>query len=137
LASHSPSPSIAIAPVEDPACERVEFPSVRSVIVVPGEVLGRAMAPVVRAACACSRSGATVRLTTVIVPEDGTVTATVAGDERVDACLQQRLVGRFEPFALGTDCIECGPKRYGVFRGADPPERKASRITYPFALIHP
>lgn len=99
----------------------------------------RALEPVVRAACACSRSGDRVRLTAVIVPEAGAVTA-VAEGEAVNACIQRTIDGRFDPpFEIGTDCIECGPKRFPIFRGSAAPrptKPEPSRVTYPFTLVH-
>src|SRR5688500_7706749 len=76
--AHPPAaPAVtAITPVDDPACEKLTFPAAgASVLVIPGKTITRALAPVVHAACACSRSGDRVRVTATIVPEDGAVTA--------------------------------------------------------------
>lgn len=125
-----------VVPLADPACEDVRLPPIRSVVVVPPDSLSRALAPVVRAACSCSRAGETVRLSALIVPEAGLVTAHAVDDEGADACLQQALDGRFVPFGLESDCIDCGPRRLPVFHGSTPPPPPRSRIVYPFTLVH-
>ena len=85
-----------------------------------------ALAPVVRAARSCTRSGDPVHITARIVPEAGIVTAVVHDDEPAEACLQQALDGRFAPFELGSDCIDCGPKRLGSPR---PPHAVAHHVS--------
>jgi hypothetical protein len=134
------APVVPITPIDAPDCEAVRFPSAgASVVTIPGETMTRALMPVVHAACACTRSGERVRLTAVITPEAGLVTAVAHDNAAADACVQRTLVGHFAPpFALGTDCIDCGPKRYAIFHGAPapaPPKPAASRITY--TLVHP
>jgi len=125
-----------VVPVEDRACGNVALPPIRSVIVVPAAFVERALAPVVHAACSCSRRGETLRLSALIVPEAGVVTAHAVDDEAADACVQLTLDGRFEAFELKSDCIDCGPKRFAVFHGSPPPPPPRSRITYPLTLVH-
>jgi hypothetical protein len=137
----APQPAVAaVIPIADPDCEKVLFPSVgASVVFIPGETMTRALMPVVRAACACTRPGDRLRLTATI-HSAGIVTAVAHDDDRTDACIQQVIDGHFAPgLELGSDCIDCGSKRYPIFRGAtrsSPPGPEPSRITYPFTLVH-
>ena len=133
-APEQPAVAASVTPIRDRDCEDVKFPSAGgSVLVIPGPTMTRALAPVVRAACACTRSGDQVRISAVLVPEAGTVTANVHDDDAVDTCIRGEIDGRFEPFEVGTDCIDCGPKRYSK----GPPEPPRSRVTYPFTFVHP
>jgi len=130
-----------VAPIEDPECEKVTFPSAgASVLIIPGATMTRALKPVLHAACSCTRSGEQLRLTALITPEAGVVSAIAHDNDPANACIQHALVGRFAPpFGLGSDCIDCGPKRFPVFherRPASPPEPVHSKITYPFTLVH-
>ncbi len=99
----------------------------------------RALAPVVHAACSCTRSGDRLHVTSHITFDAGMVSAVAPDDAAVDACLQKTLEGHFAPaFAIGSDCIDCGPKRYPVFRGSTSPAAPSprTRVVYPFTLVH-
>ncbi|HQY64233.1 MAG: hypothetical protein IPF92_22470 [Myxococcales bacterium] len=138
-AASAPPAVAAIEPLEDLACERVTFPAAgASVLIVPGPTMTRALLPVVRAACSCTRPGQRLHLTAVILPEAGVVRASAHDDEALDRCLQATLEGRFAPpFEIGSDCIGCGPKRFPGLRGSAPPAPlEPSRITFPFTLVH-
>ncbi len=88
-----------------------------SVFTLPAHLHDRMIAPIVRAACACTRPGQSILLVARFVPEIGEVTART--DERpeqrarasrsIDACLAGRLgAGLYEPFHVGSDVI-CDP----------------------------
>ena len=85
-----------------------------SVLTLPAELHGRMVAPLIRAACACTRPGQSVMLAARIVPGLGEVTAKTADrpDQRaresrsIDACLARELgAARFEPFHIGSDSV--------------------------------
>jgi hypothetical protein len=140
IAIESPRAIVAIEPLEDPTCEKVTFPAAgASVLIIPAATMTRALLPVVRAACSCTRPGERLRLTAVIRPEAGVVHATAEDDAAADRCVQATLEGHFAPpFEIGSDCIDCGPKRFPGLRGSTPPApREPSRITIPFTLVHP
>lgn len=140
----SPEPIVVaaeVAPIDDPDCERVTFPAAgASVVIVPGATMTRALSPVVHAACSCTRSGERLQLTALIIPEAGVVTAIAHDNDPANACIQRTLTRHFAPpFALGSDCFDCGAKRLPILRGREPaaaPEPARSKMTYPFTLVH-
>lgn len=79
------------------------------------------MVPVIRAACACTRAGESTHLNAKFEPALGTVTVHAGDDGPIDACMQNTPIGRYAPFEFGSDCIDCGPRRFGIFRGTPPP----------------
>jgi len=123
--------------VTDLECERVAFPPIRSVIMIPSEVLTRAMAPAVHAACSCTQAGTETRVVATMRPELGSVAAHAPDDEGIDQCMQRVGFAPYTPFQVGSDCIDCGARRYGVFPGSSPPPPPGAIITYPFRLVHP
>ncbi len=134
----SPPAARAVDAVVDPGCEDVALPAINAVIRVPVTHVGRALRPVIHAVCACTRAGATVRVRARIEPEAGRVSAHVDGDEAIDACVQQTLVGAFEPFVVGSDVI--GRETYRPLpRGGMANVESTTtttRIAYPFVLVH-
>jgi len=128
-------------PADDPTCASLDIPELHAaVIVIPRPVWVAAMTPVLRAACACTRSGDHVRMVATLAPELGTAELVAPGSEATSACLTAAAV-RFPAFDVGSDCIHCGPRRFGVFNGSRPPAPPApppsSTIAYPFTLLHP
>lgn len=95
---------------------------------VVAQAMPAAMAPAAAAICACAR-GPEAHLLFLLTPDRGAL-AIRSGDrdERVDACLAAHLPeAAFPRFHFGTDCIHCGPQRFGLFPGnppadADPPD---------------
>ncbi len=80
---------------------------------VPKELYERAFGPVLRALCACTKSGERVDVRAEIAPRSGEVRARTPDRSAVQACLAGRLdPGVFEPFDLeGPTCPDCGPRR--------------------------
>lgn len=124
------------APIADPACEQVDLPPFPGVVVLARGQLAAALAPAIHAACVCSRPGERVHVDVVILPEAGRAIATAPDDEPTNACMQQASNGAFTPFEIGSDCIDCGPKAYGILRGAARARPRTSRIHYPLTFLH-
>ncbi len=131
-------PGTPVAPQEDPSCANLAVPDLHpSVIVIPRPVWVAAMTPALHAACACTRSGDAVRFVATVAPEEGTAHVIAPENEATTRCVQI-LDLRFPPFTVGSDCIDCGPRWYGVFHGSGPrPPPPSSIITYPFVFAHP
>jgi hypothetical protein len=88
-----------------------------SVFTLTAELHGRMVAPLIRAACACTRPGQSIMLAAQLVPELGEATAVTAdrpeqharASRSIDACLAKELgAGLYEPFHIGSDVV-CDP----------------------------
>jgi hypothetical protein len=123
-----------------------------SVFVLPAELHGRFMAPLLRAACACTRPGQSIALVARLVPEHGEVTAVTAdsadvdarASKSIDACLAKELgAGLYAPFHVGSDVV-CDPPPppharhtpdkpapLWIARRCVPDEESITTITYP------
>jgi hypothetical protein len=133
----APTPPAPARAVTDEACEAVKLPPMGGVVVLDRATFGRAMAPVVHAVCACTRPGDAVRVVATLTPEEGAVVARVPDAPAADRCVQNTINGRYPAFTVGSDCIDCGPRRYGVFRGSPPPEPPpATKLVYSFRFVH-
>jgi len=112
-----------------------------SVLFIPAGVMAPAMSRVMEALCACTQPGDHLSVVTFINLTRGTVITSAPEVAAIDSCLTTR-AGGFEPTPQTTelqgDCIGCGPKRYGVFRGSPPVDapkpNEGLRITYAFKL---
>ena len=135
--SLSPPPPPPLAAISDPACELLQLPSPRGTLSIPDATFAPASAVVVRAVCSCTRSGQSTHLTATFAPSEGTAVAH-AGDPAIDACLQNTPIDHYPTFDLGSDCIDCGPKRFGIFRDSPPPPPPPStKLTYSIVFVHP
>ena len=94
------------------------------------------VAPVLAALCACTEPGSEHAIVIDFEPGRGRAAAhDGGGDGAVDDCLGARLGdGVYPAFELGSDCIDCGPKRYGVFGGPPPEPARGARITMPLKV---
>jgi hypothetical protein len=114
--------------------------AVGSVLRIPAEVMARPMSSVVAAACRCVRPGEDARVVAQIDVTAGQVVADAPDAPDVARCLEQITLPAFEPWSAGgaSDCIDCGPRRYGVFRGSPrvdaPVEEARLRVTYPLRV---
>lgn len=116
-------------------CERVAIPALSGPIVVTGEHMTTALAPVVRALCACTAERREVRVVATIEPTRGHVHAEAIGAPDVDECLQRSLDGLFPPFEVGA-CVTCGVARYDQFHAPSPPPTPKVELRYPLTFIH-
>jgi hypothetical protein len=107
-----------------------------SVVTIPPETSSSMMAPVLAALCACTKRGRQHSIVIDFEPGRGRATARDGdGDADLDRCLEPRLGDElYPPFEIGSDCIDCGPKRYGVFGGPPPPPPRGARIRMPLAV---
>jgi hypothetical protein len=125
---------------------------------VPKELYERAFGPVLRALCACTKSGERVDVRAEITPRSGEVRARAPDRTAVQACLARRLdPGVFEPFDLDEpSCPDCGPRRVATplrpariaaFRAsqgespaptkaAPPPAAASAPLEVPFSYEH-
>ncbi|MFT3770798.1 MAG: hypothetical protein QM820_35695 [Minicystis sp.] len=135
-----PTPALD-APLSAAACEALQIYLPQTKSIIPHEAYERAFAgaaPALReAVCACPPSAEEVWLVVRTTPDRGDLSArTREGSAKIDACLAYQLRGAALPrWHLGGDCIGCGPKRYGVFRGsapadAEPPDGTAT-LSFP------
>jgi len=95
---------------------------VGGVLIIPASVLSPAMGKVIEALCACSAPGEYADVRADIEFHDGKVGVSAKRSPVIDGCLSQVPV-RFEPYRPDgplSDCIGCGPRRYGVFHGSAP-----------------
>jgi hypothetical protein len=110
----------------------------------PRELYERAIPPVLRALCACTRSGDRVDVRASIAPKSGEVRASAPDQPTVNACLARQLnPGVFEPFDLDARaCADCGPhhlaaparpERIAAFQAANggPPAATPARASSP------
>lgn len=116
---------------------RWERREVGSVLRIPADVMARPMDRVVDAACRCVRPGEAVAVVADIDFFAGRVAAS-SSDVVVGRCLAD-VDMTFEPYREGGtgDCIDCGPRRFGVFRGSPPVDAARGaglRVTYPLAV---
>ena len=126
-ASRKPEPTGAAPKLASDAtgsCRlRLGTPSGRSAMA--NEALAAAGPPLLAALCACPLPAAGARLVVRVLPERGEVQVEAPDADDGDAletCLAPRLgSGVFAPYRLGSDCIDCGPRRYGVLRGGSVP----------------
>jgi len=133
----SPPPIQPRVAVDDPACDAMRIPSPHGLLNIPDSVFWPAAAPMIHAVCTCTRHGESTHVSATFTPREGTVVAH-AGMPDIDACLQNATISHYPPFELGSDCIDCGPRRYGIFRGEPPPEPPPSTsLTYSFEFVHP
>lgn len=88
-----------------------------SVVTIPPETASQMMAPVLAALCACTKPGSEHSIVIDFEPGRGRAVAHDSfGDAALDRCLEPRLGDQaYAAFELGSDCIDCGPRRYGVF----------------------
>ncbi len=107
-----------------------------SVITIPPETSSRMMMPVLAALCACTDPGSQHSIVVDFEPERGRASAHENhGNPALDRCLEPLLGdGLYPAFEIGSDCIDCGPKRYGVFGGPPPEPPRGSRIRMPLEV---
>jgi hypothetical protein len=88
------------------------------------------------AVCACPPRAREAWMVVRTTPDHGDLSArSREPDGPIDACLADHLRGASLPrWHLGGDCIGCGPRRYGVFRGSPPadsePEDGIATLTF-------
>ena len=127
VAAAEAPPRTPTTPLDAEACRslRIAPAAARHGIVGP-EAVERAFsgaAPALReAVCACPPRQDEAWLLVTSTPDRGAITARGREpDAPIDACLAARLRGVTLPrWHLGSDCIGCGPRRFGVLRGSPP-----------------
>ena len=141
--NEAPAPPARIVRIPNPnaPCPLNYVPKdIGNVLVIPGAWMARAMKPTLAAVCACTVDGDQVSIVTVIDFAAGNVEISAPEDEAIDRCVAG-LPGTFEPIPEselpGSDCIDCGPRRYGVFPSGEPAEPKPKgglKVRYPFRV---
>ncbi len=115
----------------------MSVPSVQGTIALPAPLVRSFLEPSYVALCACMEPGATAAIQVTAHPDDGTSHVTVA-DPALQSCVDAELGdGRFAPFHLGSDCIDCGPKYYGVLPGSSPPKPPSASVTLALSFARP
>ncbi|APR75355.1 Hypothetical protein A7982_00701 [Minicystis rosea] len=145
-----PAPSMAEpppapAPLSAAACSALHLALPETHGVLAHEVYAKAftgMESTLRAAvCACPPRTETTWLMVRTTPDHGDISArSTTPDAAIDACLAAHLERASLPrFHVGTDCIDCGPRRYGVLRGSPPadtaPRDGIATITFPVGVL--
>jgi hypothetical protein len=135
-AAGSTTPAAAPTPrVDVAACARsAAVPRFQGSLALPERLVRATLAPAYAALCACLDSGTTTNVRITLRPAVGTSRAEV-GDPTLQHCVARELgEKKFSPFVIGGDCIDCGPKRYGVFRGSAPLPTKPPATTIVLGL---
>lgn len=128
-------------PLDDAgACPlRWEPREVGSVLRIPAGVMARAMDRVVLAACRCVRPGEAAHIVADIDFTEGRAVASANDAPEIARCLDDIPV-LFEPWKVEglSDCIGCGPRRFGVLRGSPPVdapgEERKLRVVLPWRV---
>lgn len=97
-----------------------------------------AMDPVMSALCACTKPGEYTTIVARIDYDKGQVETRAPESPIINACLETLHV-TFAPLPQGdmptSDCINCGPRYYGVFENSPPPPKpEGLRLLYSFSL---
>ena len=132
--------SLARHPAADARCP-LQWPArdVSSGVHLTAAAMQPPMASALRAVCACTLPGEVTKVYADIDFAAGTVTVRAPNEPVVDGCLRE-LKPTFPANAAavaGPDCIDCGPKHYGVLPGSQPVDAAAPasvRIRYPMRV---
>lgn len=127
-------------PIFGATCPLV-FPSrdVGTVVRIPASMMSKAMDPVMDALCACTKPGEYSAIVAQIDFGHGNVQIRAPESSTIHECLETLHV-TFEPIPdsdlPSSDCINCGPRYYGVFADSPPPPPKEAglRLMYSFLL---
>lgn len=126
-------------PQMDPSCP-LFFPprDVGSVVRIPATMFSLAMDPVMQTLCSCTRPGEFGTIVARINYGDGTVDVDAPESPAVEECLRDSKITFVPPppdDVPPSDCINCGPRYYGVFVDSPPPPPKEGlRLVYSFLL---
>lgn len=137
LAAQNISPPIASSPGRKCPLEWALRDLHTVVAHIPAKASALMMAPAVSALCACTQAGSHHAVTIELEPSLGSVAARSNDDDlALDACLAARLgPNLYPPTEITSDCIDCGPRRYGVFGGPPPPPPpRNARTRIPFSV---
>lgn len=102
--------------------------------------MARPLDRAVEAACRCVHPGEDARILVQIDFHDGAAVATAPDASAIDGCLAQvpLVFEAYRPEGPVTDCIACGPRRYGIFVGSEPldtsPPDAHLRVTFPLRV---
>jgi hypothetical protein len=115
------------APLDAEACRSLQIvPAMAPRGVLGPEVVERAFsgaaAALREAVCACPPRTDEAWIMVTTTPDRGEITARSRdSDPPIDACLAARLRSVALPrWHLGSDCVRCGPKRFGVLLDSPP-----------------
>lgn len=155
-AAPSAAPPIASAPELDVASRPSRHPlaaaescplawtprDVGTVLHIPASVMSPPMAAVVAAACRCVQPGEVVTVVADIDFASGSVRASSSDSGLVDGCLAELPAASFEPWSAGSsasDCVDCGPRHFGVLPGSDADDARmgasgAPHVRYPLRV---
>ncbi len=109
-----------------------------NVIRIAGATMALAMNPAMSALCACSKPGEYATIVARIDFGRGTVNLGAPDSAPINECLETLHV-TFEPPPQsdlpGSDCINCGPRYYGVFPDSPPPPKETGlKLMYSFLV---
>jgi hypothetical protein len=111
---------------------------VGSVVRIPANMMSLAMDPVMHALCACTKAGEYATIVAEIDFGRGRVQVRAPESSTVHQCLETLHV-TFDPVPESdvptSDCINCGPRYYGVFGNSPPPPQEPGiRLLYSFLV---
>lgn len=111
---------------------------VGSVLRIPAVMMSTAMDPVMNALCSCTTPGEYAVIVTQINFGTGMAQLKAPESPLINECLEMLHV-TFSPIPESdmpaSDCINCGPRYYGVFADSPPPPKQSGlRLMYSFLL---
>jgi len=111
---------------------------VGTVVRIPASLMSKAMDPVMYALCACTNPGEYSAIVAQIDFGRGSIHLRAPESSKINECLETLHV-TFDPIPESdlpaSDCINCGPKYYGVFVDSPPPPKQSGlRLMYSFLL---
>lgn len=111
---------------------------VGSVVRIPGAMMSTAMDPVMNALCSCTNPGEHAVIVAQIDFGKGRAEVKAPKSSQINECLEMLHVS-FSPTpesdVPASDCIDCGPRYYGVFVDSPPPPKRTGlRLMYSFLL---
>lgn len=132
-----PMPQIRL-PRDGGSCDLTWAPrEVGSVVKIPAPTMTSAMVPVIEAVCACTAPGERVTIVARLRFAQGRAVVSAPDSEMIDQCLSHTNPS-FPPsmMDMGSDCIDCGPRQYGVLRGSNPtpPPNKGIEVVFGFEI---
>ncbi len=111
---------------------------VGSVLRIPATMMSTAMDPVMNALCSCTKPGEYAVIVTQIDFGRGRAELKAPESSTINECLETLHVSFSPPpesDVPSSDCIDCGPRYYGVFADSPPPpNRSGLRLVYSFLL---
>jgi hypothetical protein len=131
------TPSYGAAEVDACAAD-MGVPESRGVLALPKTLMQSSLRPTYRALCACLPHGGEVGVRVRLTPEEGRSEAEV-DEPALASCVRREMgAGTIPAFELGSDCIDCGPRHFDAWHGAQAPAKKpSSTLTLALRFVRP